>query len=277
MEEEDYTDWTLKPEVSVIMSVYNSEEFLSFAIESVLDQSFRNFEFLIVNDASTDNSLRILRSYEKRDDRIRVWENPSNIGLTRSLNFLISKCTGNYVARMDADDICHLNRFQKQLDVLKNSRREIVLVGSNTEIINSSGDVIGVRRMPAKSDEIGRLMKYYNTINHPTVMIEYDILKNFGYNEKFRTSQDWDLWMRLTLTGLKCYNIQESLLKYRSDSTYFKRKDFQYRINEIKIKKENFRMFHGPIDFSLSICYTLLLAFLPAFIQRGLKKLDPRQ
>lgn len=277
MAEEDYIGYNMSPEISIIMSVYNSQKFLVESIESVINQTYRNFEFLIVDDASTDNSNTILRTYRGLDPRIQLWENTSNIGLTKNLNFLISKCKGKFIARMDADDVCMDNRLQKQIDLFLKLGDEVVLIGSNAEVIDSYGVPIGLRRMPRKANDISRLVKYYNTINHPTVMIRHEVLRAFRYNEKFRTSQDWDLWMRLTIAGHKCYNIQENLVQYRANSTYFRRKRFSYRMNEIVIKYYNVNLFKGPHDFIISILYTLMLAILPPRVQLMLKKLDPRQ
>ena len=122
------------PIVSVIMATYNSESTIKESIESILSQKYKNFEFLILDDCSSDNTLRIIKSYQKIDERIKIFENKKNIGLTKSLNLLIKRSSGEYLARQDADDISYEQRLEKQIDFcIKNNIKAVV-----TRAINMS-------------------------------------------------------------------------------------------------------------------------------------------
>ena len=129
------------PKVSVIMSVYNSDKFLSESIESILNQTFRDFEFIIINDCSTDKSLDIIKKYSKNDNRIVLIENENNIGLTKSLNKGVKIAKGNYIARIDADDTALNNRFEVQYNFLEKNKN-IFLVGGGTYEIDYKGKII---------------------------------------------------------------------------------------------------------------------------------------
>ena len=119
----------MNEKVSVIMSVYNAEQTLVNSIESIINQTYKNLEILICDDFSTDDSLKILETYKSQDKRIQIIKNNENIGLTKSLNKLIKKATGKYIARHDADDISMLYRIEKQLSALKNPKKELLLAG----------------------------------------------------------------------------------------------------------------------------------------------------
>ncbi len=135
------------PKVSVIMSVYNGDKYLREAIESILNQTFTDFEFIIVNDGSTDNSLEIIESYD--DERIKTINNKKNIGLTKSLNKALKFAKGKYIARQDADDVSLPNRFEKQVEYL-DSHPEVALVGTSVYLIDENGKIIGKRIAFAK-------------------------------------------------------------------------------------------------------------------------------
>lgn len=179
--------------ISVIMSVCNGEQHLRESIESVLNQSFTNFEFIIVNDGSTDASLEIIKSYA--DKKIRIINNEENIGLTKSLNKAIKQAQGEYIARQDADDISLPNRLELQFEFLEN-HPEVALLGTGVYVINENGATIEKRIMhpnPKKS-----LLKG-NRFIHGSVMFRKSVIDERGaYNETLRYSQDYELWLRMS-------------------------------------------------------------------------------
>ena len=183
------------PTISVIMSVFNEgtrERFLREAIESILNQTFADFEFLIVNDGSTDSSLEIIQSYQ--DKRIRVINNEENIGLTRSLNKAIRQARGEYIARQDADDISLPNRFEEQIKYFE-EHPGVALLGTSVYRIDEQGKVLGRIIVPAKP---GRSLLRENQFNHGSTMFKREAVKRLGgYNELLRYSQDYELWVRL--------------------------------------------------------------------------------
>ena len=197
------------PRISVIMSVYNSKKYLGEAIEGILNQSFTDFEFIIVNDGSTDGSLRIIQSYH--DGRIRLINNRTNIGLTKSLNKAIKQARGEYIARQDADDISLPNRFEEQISYFE-QHTETALLGSSIYIIGGDGKIFGKRIVlanPSKS-----LVKA-NQFSHGSTMFRRKIVRELGgYNELFRYGQDYDLWLRIAKYN-EVKNLMRVLYKLR--------------------------------------------------------------
>jgi glycosyltransferase involved in cell wall biosynthesis len=203
------------PELSIIMPVYNAQLFLREAIDSILQQTFRDFEFIILNDGSTDKSEEVIRSYT--DARIRYVKNERNLGLIKTLNNAIVLCTGRYIARMDSDDIADVSRFEKQLKYLQNDPNAS-MVCSPIIGITSSGKLRD--HWPADynnrtAEKIRKTLPKENCISHPTILVKAEILKKYKYSEAQKGSEDWDLWLRMARDGLKIIKTEEVLLKYR--------------------------------------------------------------
>jgi glycosyltransferase involved in cell wall biosynthesis len=201
--------------LTVLMPVYNAEGFLKSAIESILNQTYTDFEFLIINDGSTDNSGKIISSFN--DKRIIHLSNEKNLGLIKTLNKGIKLAKGKYIARMDNDDISMPDRLSKQIAFL-DRHPEISLVTANIQLIDEEGNDVGIWQedIQTKTEkQIKALLPYTNCIAHPSIVIRTDIAKEFLYDEKQINNEDWDLWMRLASAGYKIAKINESLLKYR--------------------------------------------------------------
>lgn len=212
----------MKPLVSVVMTAYNAEKYILDSVKSILQQDYKEFEYVIVDNCSTDATSSIIKSI--KDSRINYIRNESNIGQTRALNVGIHQSHGELIARMDADDISDLSRLSKQVDYLKN-HPEVAVVGSWCTDINEQGKVMRLYKVPedpmvlrcylAVSGELSRWV-----ISHPTVMMRRkDVLEVGCYSEindaVFGYPQDYDLWNKLLLRGKRLGNIGESLLKYR--------------------------------------------------------------
>ncbi len=203
------------PALSVVMSVFNGSDFLNESIQSILSQTFEDFEFIIVNDGSVDNSKEIIDAFARRDTRIKVIEQ-ANMGLPASLNRAIGEANSNLIARMDSDDISLSNRFERQLEVIKNSRYD--LVGTGIFKIDQFGSVERKCFFPEKHEEIAHELPMRNCISHPSVIFSRKIFGEAGgYDVRYKNSQDYDLWLRMLGKGLMC-NIKEPLLKYRRHS-----------------------------------------------------------
>jgi glycosyltransferase involved in cell wall biosynthesis len=200
-----------QPEISTIMAVYNSEKFLSEAIESILNQTFKDFEFIIINDCSTDNSLKIIKEYQKKDNRIILINNKKNVGLTKSLNIGLKEAKGKYIARMDADDISFFERFQVQYDFLEKNK-DINLLGAGIIMISSDGrEIVKVYGINNQRKLYNRLEKK-NCLNHPVIMFRNE---GYFYREKFIYAQDYDLYLRLLSRNKNIFCLEKPLLKYR--------------------------------------------------------------
>jgi len=200
--------------ITVLLAVYNGQQYLRAAVESVLSQTFTQFEFLIIDDGSTDGSLNILREYARADGRIRLVTRP-NKGLTVTLNEGISLAKGEYLARMDADDICMPRRFERQLGYMKD-HPECVLVGSRVELMDPEGLPIREMCLEQTHEEIdaAHLNRGWPVV-HPAAMIRLSALKQVGgYRDEFNTLEDLDLFLRLAEVG-KLANLPDVLLHYR--------------------------------------------------------------
>lgn len=203
--------------VSVIMSCYNEEEvYLTQAIESILDQDYVDFEFIIIMDNPDNQSLLdIVKKYVSVDKRIIVIRNERNIGLANSLNKGIEMATGEYVARMDADDISLPSRLKRQVSYLDNNPKCMMTCGNFIKI-DENGKEIGKNGTIPKSDKVlTELVKYQYIIAHPTVMMRRQELCDIGKYNNYRAAQDYDLWLRMIKHGYDMHYIIEPLIKYR--------------------------------------------------------------
>lgn len=190
------------PKVSILMSVYNGKDYLEEAIDSILNQTFKDFEFLIIDDCSMDNSWEILSTYAQADTRIRLIKNSENLGLTKSLNKGLNLAEGKYIARQDADDVSLPQRLEKQVAVM-DADSQCVLVSCSLNHINKQGEVVENVQRACEPDLLSWYLTFYNRIaGHSQVMYRRDsVLSINGYDENRRYSQDYELWCRLAKLG----------------------------------------------------------------------------
>ncbi len=207
------------PLVSVIMATRNRALFLRESIGSILSQSYANLEFLIVDDASLDETAQILKEYAAQDARIRLFGNQTNLGLTKSLNKALREAKGKYIARLDDKDTAHKKRIQLQVEFLE-ANPSYALLGTWAYEMNKEGTVVNKRNLPTESFQLKRVLIQYNPFVHSSLMIRKEALERVGlYNEEWKRSQDYELYFRIA----KFYdiaNLSEYLTTYRfvSDS-----------------------------------------------------------
>ncbi len=203
------------PTVSVIMSVYNEPiDWIQQAADSILNQTFTDFEFIIINDKpDREENKTLLSELSEKDRRIRVVNNPENIGLTASLNKGIQLAKGNYIARMDADDISLENRFREQVQFLE-SNLNIGICGTDARIIDKEGTVTNKMWLYHKSEVLKASIISYCPFIHPTIMGRRHIFEANKYDENCRVAQDWNLWLRL-VESVQFANIPKVLFHYR--------------------------------------------------------------
>ena len=262
--------------VSMIMSAYNCEPFLKKALDSIIKQSFEDFELIIFDDASTDSTKKIIQNFAAKDARFITVYNDINKGLTVNLNKAISLAKGEYIARMDADDIALPTRIEKQVTFL-DDHQKIDLVGSAAFDINEYGEEIQLRKSPEWHDDIIALLPKANPMTHSTVMFRKKSFATIGYyNEAYRTTQDYEMWFRAAGNGLKFHNLQEILLKYRMDNNYHKRKSLKYRLYDCKLRLQGFKHINLPFYRYYYALIPIILALLPHKLYDSIKKLDPR-
>jgi len=200
------------PKISVVMSVYNGEKHIRKAIQSILRQTYQDFEFIIVNDCSTDKTVEIIKSFN--DNRIIIIENPGNIGLTKSLNKGVKEAKGEYIARMDADDISLPHRFETQIKFLEENK-DHGLVGSSYYKMDDSGKTVFWVKVLTEDSELRQGLKRQNWFGHGSVLIKKSaFIECNGYDEDFKYAQDYDLWVRIS-ERFKVANIEEPLYRWR--------------------------------------------------------------
>lgn len=252
------------PLVSVVMSVFNAEVYVGEAIESILNQTFNDFEFIIVNDGSEDSTSDILEKYRKNDKRINIFTQ-ENKGLTKSLNIGINNSSGKYIARQDADDFSYPERIESQVDAFKNNSG-LILLGTRA-IINFKGFMY---ESPKYNDaQIKNRITKYNIFVHSSVMFRRSEFMKIGmYNELYKTAQDYEAWMRLSSLGK--LSILENVLVERT-----------VRKNSISNKKILFQCYNGfkirrpyiPLIFNIILAfYQFTSDFAPLWLLKIVKR-----
>jgi glycosyltransferase involved in cell wall biosynthesis len=229
------------PKITVLLPVYNSELYIKDAVDSILNQTFSDFEFIIIDDASTDKSVEIIQSYS--DSRIQLIVKPKNSGYTDSLNYGLTIAKGEYIARMDSDDISLPTRFEKQIEFLqKNS--EVVVCGTWITVFGNNIDSYTFEA-PQNSNEIKLTFLSYDCIAHPSVMFRKSCVMNLEYKKEFVPAEDYKLWSEIIVKH-DFSIIQEALLLYRQhENNISKAKADNLAKSDIKIKTDLFQKIFG--------------------------------
>ena len=202
-----------RPLVTVLMSVFNGETYLKKAIDSILKQSYSDFEFLIINDGSKDKTAEILEHEAKRDSRIKVIDQ-DNQGLVASLNYGLKKASGQLIARIDADDIAYPHRLEKQVTYMA-EHPDLLALGSAITLIDDQGRTLKQINYPTGTQEVRSAMMLGSKLAHPAVIMRREQVLQIGaYREACRHAEDYDLWLRLLEIG-EIDNLDEPLLYYR--------------------------------------------------------------
>ena len=267
--------------ITVLMSVYNGLPYLSEAIDSILAQTYQDFEFLIIDDKSTDGSTEILDQYAKRDQRIRIIQNEQNRGLGYSLAVGVEMANTPWIARMDADDIAKRDRLEKQMNYIE-QHPKVDILGTYALDINDKGNILRERKVPTSHDEISQLI-WTNPLIHPTVLFRRSaILKIGSYycKSRKRIPEDYQLWFRACAAGLRFANLPEPLLYYRFSEQNFVRNNLPFLLAHVLIGWQGcWRVKASPLAY-IGVTKPLLMGLLPMrlryFVYRWLQRFDPR-
>ena len=198
--------------ISIVMPVYNEQKYLKESIESILNQTFTDFEFIILDDGSTDDSILKIESY--KDSRIKLIK-ADHQGMVSQFNYGIKIARASLIARMDADDIAEKNRLDEQVYFLDHNP-EVVIVGSNVLFIDEDSVEVCEKKYPERHADIEFIMPVESAVCHPAVMMRSNIFSKYvGYDESYGYAADHKLFLDLISNGIKFYNIQKVLLKYR--------------------------------------------------------------
>ncbi len=227
------------PLISVIMSVFNEDlRFLQSSLNSVVNQTYPNIEFIIVNDSPNNFQISgILKFYQRKYSKITIIKNETNLGLSKSLNKAIRAANGEYLARMDSDDISFEDRLEKQLNFLCANNYD--LVGSYIEKIDMNNISLGISFIPTTERQIKALLPYATISFHPTWFGKKEVFDNIMYNELFTSAQDYEFITRAIFNEYKIGNINEVLLKYRiNDNALSRRKAYiQFKLHQFVAKR----------------------------------------
>ena len=225
-------------EISVIMPVYNAGKFLQQAVESILQQSFTDFEFLIGDDCSTDQSSEVLARYAADDKRIKLLRNEKNSGITFTLNKLLNHATAPLIARMDSDDIAMPERLQKQYDFM-HQNPTIAVSGGDLEIINEENEVLGKRIYPQSFGDIKKVLLCQNPLAHPAVIMRKNVVEKLGGYQEQIGCEDYYLWLRAVENGFELANLPETLLRYRLSANQIKQRNMKKSLSStMKLQKK---------------------------------------
>lgn len=251
------------PRVSVIMGVYNGAKTLPRAIDSIIAQTYTDWELIICDDCSSDNTYKIASQYAEKDNRIKVIQNEKNMRLAYSLNHCLSVAQGEYIARMDDDDICLPERFEKQVKYL-DEHSEMAVVGSAVIVFDENGDVC-VRGLGTEYP-IRKVVNRSTPFAHPTIMMRksaYDLLDGYTVSPETLRAEDLDLWYRFRLKKLEGYILQEPLLRYYEPPDAFKKRSVKAAKGMVRINKKYFKLLNIPHKYDYLIYKPLISALLP--------------
>lgn len=247
-----------QPIVTVLMSVYNGEKFLQESIDSILNQTFKDFEFLIIDDCSTDASPQILAEYAKKDRRVRILRNEVNRRLPKSLNIGLKAAKGKYIARQDADDISEPERLAAQVKFL-DKNPSVLLVGTFNSVIDSNGNILRRSSKPVHHEELLQELLMWNPFTHGSVM--FRAVDEIQYDERQTVTEDYALWCHLALRG-DLANLDSHL--------------YRLRVHEESVSATNqVRQMQQTRQIALRFCWDLLASGKPQVILGALFRKGP--
>lgn len=260
-----------KPLVSVIMGIYNCSDTLEEAVQCIIDQTYTNWELIMCDDCSKDNTYEVALKLAKKDSRIIVIKNEKNLTLAPTLNRCIDIAKGEYIARMDGDDVCDITRFEKELDFLKNNP-QYAIVSSLMNLYDKYGvyRTIMYREKPLKESFIKG-----SQFCHAGCMMRIEAIKAVGgYSESmnYKRVEDFDLWVRMYKKGYIGYNIQEALYSMRDDRNAISRRTLESRKNEARVIKNAYKWFNLPKKYIIYVITPIIKWLVPNSLYKLLHK-----
>lgn len=261
----------IERKVSILMGVYNCELTVTDAILSIIRQTYSNWELIIVDDCSIDNTYKIVAELANNEPRIKLFRNEKNMTLGPTLNRCAKYATGDYFARMDGDDLSKPERLMKEVQFL-DSHDDYDIVGCNIELFDNSGVYKNIfyKEYPDKEYLFRK-----SPFCHPSCLMRRSAFEKMGgYSEDmlYYRVEDYDLWSRMFRNGMKGYNIQTILYSFRDDLDSFKRRNLKNRINEFRVKINICNWFELGFRYRVISLITILKAFVPRFIYRAIHR-----
>ena len=251
------------PKVSIIMGIYNCENTLEKSIKSIINQTYENWELIMCDDSSKDNTFNVAKKYaDKYPDKIKLIKNNENLTLGPTLNRCIELVEGKYIARQDGDDLSTPDRLEKQVKFLEENKG-YDLVGTSMSVFDERG-IYGVRKL--KEIPEGKDMMRGSVFCHATVLIKTSVMKKlegYSHHKTRKQVEDYDLWFRFFEHKYKGYNLQEALYEVREDRDAYKRKNMKRRINEIKVMIDGAKRLKLPTKSYIMILKPIIAGLVP--------------
>lgn len=265
----------MEKRISVLMGIYNCAGTLPAAIECILAQTVKDWELILCEDGSTDNTFEVAQALAAEDDRIILLRNDKNLGLNATLNRCLTAATGQYIARMDGDDDCVPERFEKQIGFLE-SHTEYQITSCPMKLFDENGEwgQTTLPECPSPEEVVTS-----TAISHAPVMLRKECMDGVGgYTEDPRMLrvEDVNLWIKLYAAGYRCYNIQEPLYRMRNDQNALNRRKYIYRVNSVYVRLQGCKMLKlGPKSY-LKACKPMINGLVPAKLRQLIRKRQRR-
>jgi len=247
--------------LAIVMSVFNEGKNIATAIDSILSQSYRHWDLIIVDDGSTDDTVKVIQSYTDQHNNVQLLSNRTNLGLAHSLNKAIKNSDSEYIARMDADDIAFPNRLEAQISYLE-SHPEIDVLGTGAKVVSGSSSANVLK--PEHHDEIVASIEKINPFFHSSVTMRRGFIESVGgYDAQCLRAQDYDLWLR-GVDNAKYHNLPEVLMIYTSRNQSFLSIIYGLRVRLVNSQRRG-RMVVGSFKATLVFIYGLSVKILKTF------------
>ena len=261
--------------ISVLMGIFNCADTLEQAVKSIQNQTYTNWELILCEDGSTDNTYEAARTLAEKDSRIVLLRNGKNLGLNATLNRCFSVATGEYIARMDGDDDCLPDRFEKQLAILEN-QPDIAIVSTDMILFDETGEWgrATIPEFPTPEQVVTG-----TAIHHAPVMLRKTAMEEVGgYTEHRRMLrvEDVNLWIKLYAAGYRCRNLPEPLYRMRNDQNALNRRKYRYRVNSVYVRLQGCRMLKLGIKSYLKAFRPMINGLVPARVRQLLRKRQRR-
>lgn len=251
------------PLVSVVMATYNEpQEFITASIESILAQTYANWELLIADDSTNEDTIQIIDAFAQKDKRIKVIRKETRMGFVKALNIGLNSSRGMFIARMDGDDVALSNRLEKEVDFLQ-THRNIDVIGGAMNIINENGETVSERFYPLGGYKLHLWSIFRNPLAHPTVMFRASIVqKGFLYCEEQKKAEDIEFWLRLKKNKYNIQNLSDKVLNYRVVGNLGVKRNRENWVYNFRARKMNF-CWRYPLFSMLSIIISFLFVITP--------------
>lgn len=259
--------------ISVLMGIYNCQSTLEQAVNSIINQTYQNWELIMCDDGSTDSTYEIAKKIEEKEKRVIVLKNQTNLGLNQTLNNCLAVASGDYIARMDGDDDCVAERFEKQIYFLED-HPEFDIVSSEMLFFDENGEWgknSVIEKPQAKDVVVG------SPICHAPVMMRKKCMDEVGgytVDKRMLRVEDVNLWIKLYAKGYRCYNIQEPLYRMRNDKNALNRRKYKYRINSVYVRLQGCKLLKLPAICYIKATKPMLIGLVPAKMRGFIRRIQ---